>query len=256
MTIKSKTYDRMIAVTNGVRKYHQHEVVGIENIPAEGPALIVINHSLATYDLFLLLNAIYKSTGRRTICLGDKAIFKIPYVKEVVDHFGVVEGSQKNAKDVLARGDLLCVAPGGMRELLRSSDQRYQVHWQDRLGFAKLAIEMEVPIVLAACPKADDLYHVYSNPMTETLFKKFRMAMPVVRGLGNTLIPQAVKLIHHVGESLPPPAKSEDPAIAQVRLEEYHSRICAKMKVLMEEGVTYTESKPLGGSYNKSKTVG
>ncbi len=30
-------------------KYHRYEVVGMDHIPKTGPALIVINHSLATY---------------------------------------------------------------------------------------------------------------------------------------------------------------------------------------------------------------
>ena len=37
-------------VMNRAARYHDHRVEGLEHIPASGPALIVVNHSLATYD--------------------------------------------------------------------------------------------------------------------------------------------------------------------------------------------------------------
>jgi 1-acyl-sn-glycerol-3-phosphate acyltransferase len=37
-----------------LRDYHRHELVGFENIPRTGPALIACNHSFATYDGWLM----------------------------------------------------------------------------------------------------------------------------------------------------------------------------------------------------------
>ena len=41
-----------------LQAYHRYDVIGIENIPQEGPALIVCTHSLATYDIVLLAGKI------------------------------------------------------------------------------------------------------------------------------------------------------------------------------------------------------
>ena len=51
--IKPAVMDGWLRLLEPVRRYHRHAVEGMEHIPAEGPALLVIHHSLATYDGFL-----------------------------------------------------------------------------------------------------------------------------------------------------------------------------------------------------------
>ena len=65
-------------VLKRVARYHEHRVEGLEHIPASGPALIVVNHSLATYDSGLLAAAVRDKLGRDVWLLGDRYIFKVP----------------------------------------------------------------------------------------------------------------------------------------------------------------------------------
>jgi 1-acyl-sn-glycerol-3-phosphate acyltransferase len=227
----NKAQSRSLAVMRFLQKYHRHRVVNIEAVPINGPAIVVINHSLATYDAALLGAAIYQHAGRLVRPLGDRAIFKTPLLSTYATHIGVVEGSPKAAEDALAAGDLVIVAPGGMRESLRPTREAYALRWERRKGFIRLAARMNAPIILAACPRADEIYRVYENPFTKLIYKQMRMPAPVARGIGLTAIPRPVPLTHWVADLIAAP-KSEDPSI----IDAAHTEIVATMNGLMQRG--------------------
>jgi 1-acyl-sn-glycerol-3-phosphate acyltransferase len=144
----------LLPVLNSLRHYHRHEVVGMEHVPKTGAALVVVNHSLATYDIGLLNAAIFHERTRYMRSMADHLFYRIPYLKEVVEAIGAKEGNRDNAKELLNQGEMVCVAPGGMREALRPSTQRYQLRWERRRGFAQISIETQAPVIIAMCPRA------------------------------------------------------------------------------------------------------
>ncbi|MEN8719939.1 MAG: lysophospholipid acyltransferase family protein [Oceanococcaceae bacterium] len=193
-----------------VARYHEHRVEGMEHIPASGPALIVVNHSLATYDSGLLAAAVRAKCGRDVRLLGDRYIFKIPLLRDLASAYGFIEGSQDNAESLLRNGELVLVAPGGMREALRPSSQKYTLEIGDRKGFARLAMRTGAPVILSACPAADDIYHVVSSPVTEWVYKRYKLAVPVAFGALGTMVPKAAKLVHYINEPIMPPDNCAD----------------------------------------------
>jgi 1-acyl-sn-glycerol-3-phosphate acyltransferase len=195
-----------LRVTQALMAYHRYEARGLEYVPPRGPALIAVSHSLATYDSFLLGTAIYEVTGRLAAGLADRRIFQTPGLAQLFTRLGAVEGTPKSGERLLGEGNLLMLAPGGMRESLRPTSQRYRVSWEGRLGFARLAIRAQVPVILAACPAADDIYRVYANPVTSLVYRKLKWPLPMARGLGLTLIPRPVRLIHFLNPPMQPPA--------------------------------------------------
>ena len=121
--------------------------------------------------------AVYSSLGRRVAPLGDRLIFKTPMLKTLAHRLGIVEGSMADGIELLRDSEeLVAVAPGGMREALRPKEERYRIDWKGREGFARLAFEAQVPIILAACPAADDLYTLYDNVFTRFVYKKLAHA--------------------------------------------------------------------------------
>ena len=201
----ARTADRVLGT---LQRYHRYRVVGMENIPAEGPALIVVHHSLATYDILLLGYSIFKQLGRAPRALADRLIFRTPKLSEWATGLGAVQGDPGAALRLLDEGNLVMVAPGGMREALRSSRQRYQTSWEGRLGFARLAIKANVPVIPAACPAADNIYTVYSSFITDFCLDRFHVPVPLVRGAGPSLLPRPSILTHYVGSPIPPPRRA------------------------------------------------
>ena len=56
--------------------------------------------------------------------------------------FGVVDGTQENCKLLFEHNQGVLVYPGGARETFkRTTDEKYSLKWNNRTGFAKLAIE-------------------------------------------------------------------------------------------------------------------
>lgn len=222
---------RSLGFVRFLQKYHRHRVINVEAVPKTGPAIVAINHSLATYDAVMIGAAIYDHTGRVVRPLGDRAIFKTPFLAGYATHLGVVEGSQQAADQALDNGELIIVAPGGMREAMRPSTQAYELCWERRKGFIRLAARKGVPIILAACPRADEIYRVYNNPLTKLIYTKMRMPAPVARGIGLTAIPRPVPLTHWLSDPIPPPAADNPAAI-----DAAHAQIVETMTGLMQRG--------------------
>ncbi len=227
---KTGAVDGLRRVLHPLRTYHRHEVVGASHVPTEGPALLAVNHSLATYDAFLLGMGIHEETGRLPVGLGDDLLFRIPKVREFVTDIGLRPASPGAGLQALEEGQLLGVAPGGMREALRPWSERYVVAWEHRKGFVKLAMQAKAPIVLAACAAADDLYTVYPSRLTKVAYKHFKVPFPLARGLGPSLLPRPAKLVHVVGVPIEPVGEPDDPQA----VDALHTRCLEQMESLME----------------------
>lgn len=218
-----------------LRAYHQHKVVGIENIPLEGPLILVVNHSLATYDGFFLGMAITEERGREPYGLADNLIFKIPGLKQFARAIGLVPASPAAGEALLKEGRMLAVAPGGMREALRPSDERHRVRWDKRKGFIRLAIRSQAPIVLGACPRADEIYHVFENPLTKLAYSRLKIPLPIALGRGPTVIPRAIPLTHYLAPPLQPPPYNE--ATFTKDVDAFHGEVVSAMNDLMDHAI-------------------
>ncbi|MEA2483746.1 MAG: hypothetical protein QOC55_1693 [Thermoleophilaceae bacterium] len=131
--------------------YHRAEVRGIENIPEDGPVLLVGNHSGGTLiaDTFVFSAAFYEHFGpQRTFHqLAHDLVFRVPGARAMVGRWGTVPASPENMKRALDMGAALLVYPGGDWETYRPSWESATIDFAGRKGFARLALEYDVPIV-------------------------------------------------------------------------------------------------------------
>jgi 1-acyl-sn-glycerol-3-phosphate acyltransferase len=130
--------------------WHRGEVEGLENIPEQGPVLLVGNHSGGTLiaDTFVFAEAFYRHFGpdRRFHQLAHDLVFKVPGVRAMLLRNGTVPASPDNMKEALEREAALLVYPGGDHESFRPSWESDRVDFGGRKGFARLALELGVPI--------------------------------------------------------------------------------------------------------------
>src|SRR4051794_22242740 len=131
--------------------YFRAEVRGLDNIPAEGPVLLVGNHSGGTLiaDTFVFAQAFYYRFGplRRFHQLAHDLVFKVPGARASVSRYGTVPASPENMGRALERDAALLVYPGGDHETYRPTWESAKIDFAGRTGFARLAIEHGVPIV-------------------------------------------------------------------------------------------------------------
>lgn len=226
-----EVYRNAVRVMRPLQAYHRHHVSGMDHIPRSGPVLLVVHHTFATYDSFLLGLALTEFTGRVMRGLGDDLIFKTPVMRDLGRNVGLVPASPGAGSRLLEVGNMVGVAPGGMWEALRGRTERYRVRWEDRRGFVKLALRTRASIVLAACRTGDDLYSVYDNPLTRALYRRWRIPLPLVRGWGPTLLPRPVRLTHHLSTPILPPPY--DPAQASEQVASLFETCRAGMQSLL-----------------------
>lgn len=246
---------KVAPVIAGIRLYHRHSVVGKEFLPEKGPALIAVSHSLASYDIALLMAAVYEQINRIPRSLIDHLFFKVPGLGQIMEALGSLEGNRRNAIKLLNSGDLLVLAPGGMRESLRPSTEKYKIIWGKRRGFIRLSIETGAPIILAACPAADDLYDVAPSHITAWAYKTFKIPVFFARGLGLSPLPKPVTLTHYLSEPLFPPAQASDPEEFEKQVEEFHTKVCERMERLIQDGLKQDLELQKKHDESESKTV-
>ncbi len=75
-----------------------------------------------------------------------KAFFLFKGLKTLTEVLDVTPGTVENCADVLKKGHILAISPGGVREAL-FGDHNYELIWADRKGFAKAAIKAKVSVI-------------------------------------------------------------------------------------------------------------
>ncbi|HEX8744090.1 MAG TPA: lysophospholipid acyltransferase family protein [Thermoleophilaceae bacterium] len=130
--------------------YFRADVKGLDNIPAEGPVLLVGNHSGGnmTPDTLVLTLAFntYFGVERRFYQLAHNLVVSMPWLASL-RKYGTVAASPQNAKKALDTGAALLVYPGGDYEVHRPSWESARVDFNGRKGYVRLALEHDVPIV-------------------------------------------------------------------------------------------------------------
>lgn len=131
------------------RGYFRGEVRGLENLPAEGAALLVGNHSGGTMiaDTFVFTMSFYEHFGpeRRFHQLAHDVAARMPGLG--IRPYGTVRASHQNAERAFELGAPVLVYPGGDYESFRPSWQSDQIDFGGRSGFVRLALRAGVPIV-------------------------------------------------------------------------------------------------------------
>ena len=129
--------------------YFRGEVRGLDNVPDEGPALLVGNHSGGTLiaDTFVFAGEFYAHFGpnRRFHQLAHDIAARLPGTG--LSRWGTVAASHENARRAFDKGAPVLVYPGGDYETFRPSWHSDQIEFGGRKGFVKLALERNVPIV-------------------------------------------------------------------------------------------------------------
>ncbi len=132
------------------RTYFRADVRGLDHIPAEGPILLVGNHSggIVIVDTFVFAQAFYDHFGadRPFYQLAHDLVFKTPGARALLQRYGTVPASPENMARALEQDAALLVYPGGDDETFRPSWESGTIDLADRTGFIKLALKHRVPI--------------------------------------------------------------------------------------------------------------
>ena len=150
-------------------KYFRVEVRGLENVPSEGGALVVANHS-GTIPLDSVMTQIAlrdRHPARRHLrMLGADLVFKTPFVGELARKTGTTLACNADAERLLSRGELVGVWPEGFKGIGKPFSERYKLQRFGRGGFVSAALRSQVPIVPCSIVGAEEIYPIVGNMKT------------------------------------------------------------------------------------------
>lgn len=237
------------------RLYFSPTLDGAENIQPERPALLVGNHALfGIIDSPLFVYELYRQTGVFPRGLGDHVHFNVPIWGSQITRFGALPGTPENCRALMQQKQWILVFPGGAREVAKRKDELNQLVWKKRTGFARMAIENGFDIVPFASVGCDEIYKILvdandilASRVGQMLLRNTRinsalrggdLFMPLVRGIGPTLIPRPKQFRFRIGKPISTESligQHDDPDVLWAMREQVADSITSMIKALQEE---------------------
>jgi 1-acyl-sn-glycerol-3-phosphate acyltransferase len=227
------------------RYWFRVEVEGIENVPADGGALIVSNHSGALPpDAPMIIQAIKleHSAPRPVYMLGEHWFKGYPGVSMLTSKMGLVAAHPANAQRLLRDEQRLAlVFPEGQKATRKLYWQRYRLRRFGRGGFVRTAMRAGVPIVPVALIGAEEAMPIFAHVpllqrLTGLIYFPVNHAFPQF-GLAAALmyLPAKVKIrfLEPVDMSRYGPEDAEDVALVQRLSERIRTRIQEELDDLL-----------------------
>lgn len=203
-----------------MRWYFDARLEGTEHVDPARPALLVGNHAIfGIVDSPLFFSALYSQTGVFPRSLGDHGHFGLPGWGDLLVRFGAVPGTRENCSRLMEAGQHIMVFPGGAREVAKRRDEINRLVWKRRTGFARMAIAHGYDILPFASVGCDESWSILfdgndfkDNPLGRWLLEKpgvnnflrgGDLFMPLVRGIGPTILPRPEPFRFRIGAPIP-----------------------------------------------------
>ena len=173
-----------------VRRYNRLEI-STQDEPITEPVLFVANHGFGgIFDLnvFAVGAAFEQLDLDRDVTILTHELAWTLGVGRLIEPVGARPASRASAQEAFGRGDHVAVFPGGDIDAAKAWEERNQIKFDGRSGFARLAIDAGVPIIpivtagageslfvissgqrLARAIRLDKLFRVKSAPISISL---------------------------------------------------------------------------------------
>ena len=133
-----------------IAAWFRPEIRGLGRIPAEGPVLLIGNHSGGNVapDTLALTLGFYRHFGveRPFFQLAHHLVMRAPWLS-LLRKYGTIEATRANAESALESGAAVLIYPGGDWETHRPSWHGHRIEFAGREGFVRLALAADVPMV-------------------------------------------------------------------------------------------------------------
>ncbi|HUR03349.1 MAG TPA: lysophospholipid acyltransferase family protein [Nonomuraea sp.] len=140
-------------------RWFRVETVGLKNVPEEGGALVVANHSgTLPVDALMMQVALHDEADRPLRLLGADLVYQLPMLAHLSRKTGHTLACREDADRLLRKGELVGVFPEGFKGVGKPFSERYKLQRFGRGGFVASAIRAGVPILPTAIVGAEEIY--------------------------------------------------------------------------------------------------
>ena len=132
------------------RNWFRIEAIGAKQLPEDGPALVVANHSgTIALDALMLAVAVHDEhpSHRFLRLLGADIVFRMPGLSEIARKSGGTLACNPDAERLLKAGELVGVFPEGFKGIGKPFADRYKLARFGRGGFVSAALRTGTPII-------------------------------------------------------------------------------------------------------------
>jgi 1-acyl-sn-glycerol-3-phosphate acyltransferase len=206
--------------------------------------LLVGNHTSAGWpEIVLTPYFVHRHLGVRVRGLADRRATQVKGLqRDLFEAAGAVPGQPDVGAELMRLDETILVFPGGGRDMLKFKGEEYQLNWEGRSGFARLAIAHDYPIVSVGLVGGDDVFHSLVERggtwerMTRTLGERMHgmsgVGVPLMRGVGPTLLPRPQRMYLRFGQ----PISTTRPA--RVKAEKWEATVKQRTQTALETALT------------------
>jgi 1-acyl-sn-glycerol-3-phosphate acyltransferase len=236
------------------RALYQHwfrvRMKGLTNVPGEGAALVVANHSgVLPVDAIMLQSGLHdEHPGHRNLrLLGADLVYELPVLSLLARRAGHTPAGPAGAHQLLRAGELVGVFPEGFRGIGKPFGERYKLQRFGRGGFAVSAIRARVPIIPCAIVGAEEIFPMIGNakPLARMLGLPYFPITPLFPWLGPVgAIPLPSQWIIEFCPPVPtsgyPAGAEDDPAVIAELTDRVRGTVQRKLdELLVERGPAF-----------------
>jgi 2-acylglycerol O-acyltransferase 2 len=152
-----------------------------------------------------LWHTVFPNVHQNIRTLTASVLFRAPMVREWALWTSCIDARRTVAHAALERGRTLLVRPGGLAEQLRTTRGREIVFLKHRMGFLKLALCHQVPVVPCYVFGASDYHFTWNGwffQPREWLQKRLGVCLPLALGYWGSFCPLPVKTTVVFGKPL------------------------------------------------------
>lgn len=243
--LQGKPFERALA--ERLLRVSSARLEGRDNLPRSG-CLLVGNHAAFGLDAVLLGALLVRETGRTPRWLAERILFLSKVTAAALDAVGAIPGAPEPAVDLLRRGEMVVVYPGGIDDSFKLRDDAYRLKWGERTGFARVALAAGVPIVPVAATGVDEVFDVvgYEPGLGKLLFGSRRYNLPLLR----SPIPRKVECVFHLLPPIEPEGAPDEPGAA----ERLRDRTRASLESVLEPYRAAHPPKPTRAGTRRSQS--
>lgn len=198
--------------------YWRIQTTGLENIPEDGRAMLVANHSgQLPWDGSMLGTAVYlEHPAQRLVRTLYASWFPtVPFIGSLFNKLGQVLANEENGVRLLEQEQLIAVFPEGYKGVGKLFKDRYKLARFGRGGFVRMALRTGTPMIPVSIVGAEETYISLTKldgvaRMIGFPFFPISLTFPWLGPLG--FVPLPTRWYIDIGE--PIPTDGYDPAAA------------------------------------------
>jgi 1-acyl-sn-glycerol-3-phosphate acyltransferase len=211
--------------------YWRVDNTGLDNIPDDGRALLVSNHSgQLPWDGTMIGAAVWNEHDAQRLvrCLYGPWMATLPVFSTVFTKMGHTVATVANGARLLEQDELVAVFPEGTQGLGKLYKDRYQLARFGRGGFVKMALSTGSPIIPVAVVGAEETYIAIAQShslarLTGLPYFTITPTFPWFGPLG--LIPLPTKWTIDFGEPIPTDQYGPDAALDLLLIADLRERV-------------------------------